>query len=97
MTFKTWTHPKINNLRVYLNGAGGGLKIFAERLNEDSYRVSGWYDDPTCLPQQYRNSGKCWAINIFMDALDKADAPREVVDSFDALVDFATKAEGGAA
>ena len=83
----TWVHPKSGETRIYLNGFDG-VKIYAVRLNEDSYQIRGWYDYPEAVPSQYHNSGKTWAISIFMDQLEELDAPRHVVDSWAELVKF---------
>ena len=90
MPFNYWKHPKTNKQRVYLNGVSWGLKIFAERLEDDSYRVTGYYEDISAVPQEYRNCGNRWAINIFVDQLEKEEAPEQAIRSFDALLDFAS-------
>jgi len=86
--FNSWKHPKTGETRVYLNTLKRGIKIFAEKLNEDSYKVCGWYDDQIDIPQEYQNSGKCWAISMFMDELDAIGAPFSTSVSWDALVEL---------
>ena len=88
MKLSKWVNPKTGQARVYLNGFSG-VKIHAEENDNGSYTVKGWTDHSSMIPHQYRGSGNCWALNIFMDQLDAMNAPAETVSSFEALVEFA--------
>ena len=82
--FNTWTHPASGELRVYCNTPYPGVKIWMER-RDDSYTIKGWYDYK--LPHHFRQDGRCWAINYFMERLPEAGYAGPI--DFDSIADFA--------
>lgn len=66
--FNSWVDPKTKETRVYLN-CGTGLKVWANETAGDSIHVNARYDYPDTVPHKYRNSGRCWGINYFIDEM----------------------------
>ena len=56
--------------RVYLNGWGFGLKIWAENLSRDGITVKSFCDHPTLIPIHVRNYGKLWGFELFLSEID---------------------------
>ena len=89
-TFEKWQLPESKETHVYLFSGATSALIWAEPRSGAGYAVLSEVESEDDIPMAYRDHGKQWDIDYFMDQLTAAKAPEASLENMDALVEFAS-------